>query len=274
MVDGRPKRLSATKTFSESDLQPDPAESWSDSEQDEDYTPDQDNLSEDDDDDDNNDADLSEHDESIPQQSMRGRGIKRPAIKTTEAEDQGVKRVKEDTKDPQAELDRKARIDAIWAEMNQKDDKKDKKRIDDKQPLDDISSSENQATSESPCQQSKEKSADCSSSSSKNIIATTTTSSSVAPLAQETQRKKKPGIIRPKSSLSALASHYNVKVPKMNTLEKSRLDWKGYVKQEGIQDELKYQNEDSYTDKVAFLQRVDDRRLSHIRAGRKASRKP
>lgn len=30
----------------------------------------------------------------------------------------------------------------------------------------------------------------------------------------------------------------------MNTLEKSRLDWQGYVEREGIRDELKYKNKD------------------------------
>lgn len=53
-----------------------------------------------------------------------------------------------------------------------------------------------------------------------------------------------PGIVRPKSTLSALVSQYNIKVPKMNTLEKSRLDWNGYVEKEGIRDELKYKNKD------------------------------
>lgn len=56
--------------------------------------------------------------------------------------------------------------------------------------------------------------------------------------------KKKSHIVRPKSTLSALVSHYNIKVPKMNTLEKSRLDWQGYVEREGIRDELKYKNKD------------------------------
>ena len=79
--------------------------------------------------------------------------------------------------------------------------------------------------------------------------------------------------MRPKSNLSALVSQYGIKVPKMNTLEKSRLDWQGYVDREGLRDDLKYKNKDGYMEKVAFLQRVDDRRLTHLKAGQKASKK-
>jgi hypothetical protein len=78
---------------------------------------------------------------------------------------------------------------------------------------------------------------------------------------------------RPKSNLSDLVSQYNIKVPKMNTLEKSRLDWQGYVEREGIKDDLKYTNKDGYMEKVAFLQRVDDRRLNDLKHGQKQSKK-
>ncbi|KAI8989994.1 bucentaur or craniofacial development-domain-containing protein [Pilobolus umbonatus] len=81
--------------------------------------------------------------------------------------------------------------------------------------------------------------------------------------------KKKSTIVRPKSSLSSLISQYNIKEPKMNTLEKSRLDWQGYVDREGIREELKYKNKDGYMEKVAFLNRVDDRRISQMKSGKK-----
>ncbi|KAI7894629.1 bucentaur or craniofacial development-domain-containing protein [Mucor mucedo] len=74
---------------------------------------------------------------------------------------------------------------------------------------------------------------------------------------------------RPRSSLSSLVSQYNIKEPKMNTLDKSKLDWQGYVDREGIRDDLKYKNKDGYMEKVAFLQRVDDRRLSQLKSGQK-----
>lgn len=74
---------------------------------------------------------------------------------------------------------------------------------------------------------------------------------------------------RPQSSLSSLVSQYNIKEPKMNTLDKSKLDWQGYVDREGIRDDLKYKNKDGYMEKVAFLQRVDDRRLNQLKTGQK-----
>lgn len=82
-------------------------------------------------------------------------------------------------------------------------------------------------------------------------------------------KKKSPVQKRPRSSLSSLVSQYNIKEPKMNTLDKSKLDWQGYVDREGIRDDLKYKNKDGYMEKVAFLQRVDDRRLSQLKSGQK-----
>jgi len=61
--------------------------------------------------------------------------------------------------------------------------------------------------------------------------------------------------------LDSLATTYGVKKPaKMNTLEKSKLDWNAFVGKEGIEDELKHHNKDGYMEKVAFLQRTDERR--------------
>ncbi|KAG0283261.1 swr complex subunit [Linnemannia gamsii] len=67
--------------------------------------------------------------------------------------------------------------------------------------------------------------------------------------------------IRKKSNLDELAATYGVKKPpKLNTLEKSKLDWNNFVGKEGIEDELKHHNKDGYMEKVAFLQRTDERR--------------
>ncbi|GAA5799396.1 hypothetical protein HPULCUR_004811 [Helicostylum pulchrum] len=85
--------------------------------------------------------------------------------------------------------------------------------------------------------------------------------------------KKRTQMKRPKSTLSSLVSQYNIKEPKMNTLDKSKLDWQGYVDREGIRDDLKYKNKDGYMEKVAFLQRVDDRRLNHLKTGQKNEKK-
>lgn len=104
--------------------------------------------------------------------------------------------------------------------------------------------------------------------------ASTTTETTIEPSAviEKKQIKKPKSPLqqkRPKSQLSSLVSKYNIKEPKMNTLEKSKLDWQGYVDREGIRDDLKYKNKDGYMEKVAFLQRVDDRRLNQLKQGQR-----
>ncbi|KAF9434748.1 swr complex subunit [Entomortierella beljakovae] len=75
------------------------------------------------------------------------------------------------------------------------------------------------------------------------------------------KKHKQVRYVRRKSTLDELATTYGVKKPpKMNTLEKSKLDWNSFVGKEGIEDELKHHNKDGYMEKVAFLQRTDERR--------------
>lgn len=97
--------------------------------------------------------------------------------------------------------------------------------------------------------------------------ATTTTSSAgprvvTRPSILDSLAKKGPvRYVRKKSQLDELAATYGVKKPaKLNTLEKSKLDWNNFVGKEGIEDELKHHNKDGYMEKVAFLQRTDERR--------------
>ncbi|KAG0030826.1 swr complex subunit [Podila clonocystis] len=76
--------------------------------------------------------------------------------------------------------------------------------------------------------------------------------------------------VRKKSTLDELAATYGVKKPaKLNTLEKSKLDWNQFVGKEGIEDELKHHNKDGYMEKVAFLQRTDARRDQEYQAMKK-----
>ncbi|KAI8808204.1 bucentaur or craniofacial development-domain-containing protein [Cladochytrium replicatum] len=51
---------------------------------------------------------------------------------------------------------------------------------------------------------------------------------------------------------------------KLNTLEKSKKDWAAFVSKEGIEDDLKQHNKDGYLEKVAFLQRTDERQAEMI----------
>ncbi|KAF9348783.1 Craniofacial development protein 1 [Mortierella sp. NVP85] len=104
-------------------------------------------------------------------------------------------------------------------------------------------------------------------SSSATTASTATTSSTgprvvTRPSILDSLAKKGPvRYVRKKSQLDELAATYGVKKPaKLNTLEKSKLDWNNFVGKEGIEDELKHHNKDGYMEKVAFLQRTDERR--------------
>lgn len=138
---------------------------------------------------------------------------------------------------------KKSRIDAIWAEMN--DNNSNNHNNDTKSPK--ITATEQ--TTPSP------------------IASSAQPPPTVLPPSKKLMTK------RPKSALSSLVSKYNIKEPKMNTLEKSKLDWQGYVDREGIRDDLKYKNKDGYMEKVAFLQRVDDRRLNQLKQGQQKGKK-
>ncbi|KAF9942264.1 Craniofacial development protein 1 [Modicella reniformis] len=95
-------------------------------------------------------------------------------------------------------------------------------------------------------------------------ISNITTSATTSPTSTSTDPSmgKEPiRYVRRKSPLDELATIYGVKKPpKLNTLEKSKLDWKTFVGKEGIEDELKHHNKDGYMEKVAFLQRTDEHR--------------
>jgi len=57
-----------------------------------------------------------------------------------------------------------------------------------------------------------------------------------------------------KSNLEEMAK--GNKPAKLNVLEKSRLDWAGFVDKEGIQDDLTRYNKDGYIERQEFLKRA------------------
>lgn len=64
---------------------------------------------------------------------------------------------------------------------------------------------------------------------------------------------------RPKSSLSSLASSL-AKPSKLNTLEKSKLDWSSYVqKEDGLVDDLEKARKGGYLEKMDFVRRTEER---------------
>ncbi|KAH7727761.1 Craniofacial development protein 1/Bucentaur [Aphelenchoides avenae] len=75
---------------------------------------------------------------------------------------------------------------------------------------------------------------------------------------RENKNAKKRVVATTGLGLANLAD-YLAKKPKMTTLDKSSLDWKKFVKEKGIEDELKSHNrgKDSYLDKTEFLARAD-----------------
>ena len=65
---------------------------------------------------------------------------------------------------------------------------------------------------------------------------------------------------RPLKRASALDAAANKQKPtKLNVLEKSRLDWAGFVDKEGIGDDLTRFNKNGYVEKQEFLHRAGNR---------------
>nr|CAH8864490.1 unnamed protein product [Trichobilharzia regenti] len=66
------------------------------------------------------------------------------------------------------------------------------------------------------------------------------------------------------SALQNLKSTVN-KLPRLSTLEKSRLDWKQYVQKESLEDDLKAHNKgkDGYLEKQAFVSRTSEREYQY-----------
>ncbi|KAK4699496.1 hypothetical protein P7C70_g6764, partial [Phenoliferia sp. Uapishka_3] len=80
------------------------------------------------------------------------------------------------------------------------------------------------------------------------------------PIAPLEPLKPKPGPKRAKSGgLSSLAASLG-KPAKLNTLEKSKLDWKKFVDKEDLSDDLTKARKDGYLEKQDFLQRTEARR--------------
>ncbi|CAG8477079.1 8014_t:CDS:2 [Paraglomus occultum] len=77
---------------------------------------------------------------------------------------------------------------------------------------------------------------------------------------------------RAKSNLSKLVDAMK-KPTKLNTLDKSKLDWNKFVDKEGIKDELKYHNKNGFIEKQDFLQRTYSRQEADLKAMRKKTRK-
>ncbi|KAG5519818.1 hypothetical protein PMAC_000091 [Pneumocystis sp. 'macacae'] len=74
----------------------------------------------------------------------------------------------------------------------------------------------------------------------------------------------KSSLRRPTKRVSSLEVSNN-KTVKLNTLEKSRLDWAKFVDKEGISDELKSASKDAYIDKQLFFQITEEKMIKNIK---------
>lgn len=83
-------------------------------------------------------------------------------------------------------------------------------------------------------------------------------------LADPQRRSRGPAKRKP----SLLEEYQMNKTKKINSLEKSRLDWLGFVDKEGIKDDLTRHNKGGYLDKQSFLNNVDEKIDKNIRQQR------
>ncbi|KAK9478928.1 bucentaur or craniofacial development-domain-containing protein [Lipomyces japonicus] len=99
----------------------------------------------------------------------------------------------------------------------------------------------------------------------------TTATTATTAIGQPPKRPGPPPRRRKPSSLDAMAN--KGKPTKINTLEKSKMDWQDFVQNEGIEDDLKRHNKGGYLLKQDFLQRVDEKRYMDLKEGQKAAKK-
>ncbi|KAJ3193021.1 hypothetical protein HK101_005572 [Irineochytrium annulatum] len=110
---------------------------------------------------------------------------------------------------------------------------------------------------------------------------TSTSASTAAPTAAPSPTLSASGLpsslrpprARPKSMLSDIAAKFGVSqaAAKLNTLEKSKLDWLKHVDNVGDADKLKRHNKDGYLEKKAFLERAQEKQEETISIMKKAA---
>lgn len=107
-----------------------------------------------------------------------------------------------------------------------------------------------------------------------SITSPTSTSTTTTPPVDPTLPPRRPPPKKRTSVFDAAAAARKPAIAaaqKMNTLEKSRLDWAGFVDKEGISEELKKhtRGDKAYLDRQAFLGRVEENRDRAWKEGQK-----
>lgn len=88
---------------------------------------------------------------------------------------------------------------------------------------------------------------------------------------KELEVRKTQGRAPVKRKMSLREEYEMNKAKKINTLEKSRLDWLGFVDKEDIRDDLTQHNKAGYLDRQSFLNQVDQKVESDLRRQRAKS---
>ncbi|GAA47556.1 craniofacial development protein 1 [Clonorchis sinensis] len=70
------------------------------------------------------------------------------------------------------------------------------------------------------------------------------------------------------AALSNLKSLTGNKLPKLSTLEKSRMDWQNFIRKENIEDDLKAHNKgkQGYLERRAFINRTEEREYALLKS--------
>ena len=89
----------------------------------------------------------------------------------------------------------------------------------------------------------------------KTVLADSQEAKDFAMSKTKTQTEVKPGLRKVMKRKSTLEETHG-KPKKLNTLEKSRMEWSGFIDKEGIAEDLKRGNKNGYLDKQDFLSRT------------------
>lgn len=246
-------------------LNPTEEEEDDDDEDDEDYVPSKEDLENDDDVDKDDDAegssdsgsDEGDGDDLNKVKKTKKRGRKRKVS----ASNDNAENVSEDGKKELTIEEKKKKADDLWAELNQTSSNKteSKPKVDSKTSSE-IKSEEKVYDFAGETVVIKETPKD------KTIISSSSSSS-----AQSTNSR----IPVRRSGLKDLVSNLGKK-SKLGTLQKSKLDWDSFKREEGIEDELKQAtlSKDGYVERQAFLTRADVRQFEIEKSIRSKIRKP
>lgn len=225
------------------------------------------------DDEDNANTSTAKSKKKVSKKRTKGKRGSQKKLKTIETDDETVEKTKEEVNNllNSSEEDKK-RLDALWEEFQRPVTKKPTSTtsytIDNK--LKSIESVNNPSISKPTKKRDFEELFDCSDSSKKLV---TNEDIKATPKFSETQIKNTTPLVKAPGGLANVLNQIGKK-SKLTILEKTKQDWDGYKKEEGIVEELITHNKgkDGYLEKRDFLERTDLRQFELEKAMRAANR--